>query len=56
MSQVSGWQPCDYIEQLYVAFRASATYAKLVGRKSRCVTVDYANEFRLDVVPLVVRA
>jgi hypothetical protein len=56
MQEQHGWQPCDYIEQLYTAFRDSATYAKLAGRKGRCVTIDYANEFHLDVVPLVLRA
>jgi hypothetical protein len=56
MQEQQGWQPCDYVEQLYKVFKDSGTYAKLVGRKTRCVTIDYAGDFHLDVVPLVVLA
>lgn len=49
-----GWQPRDYIEKLYSQFKQSTTYANIVGRKSRCVTIDYSGDFHLDVVPVVI--
>jgi hypothetical protein len=51
-----GWEPCQYIAKLYSAFRSSPTYKPMVDRKTRCVTVDYANDFHIDVVPYVERA
>lgn len=49
------WEPKDYIEQLFTTFRGSGTYRDKVFRGSRCVTVDYANDFHLDVVPCIQR-
>nr|MBA3408870.1 nucleotidyltransferase [Solirubrobacterales bacterium] len=50
------WEPCQYIAKLYSAFRSTPTYKPMVDRKTRCVTVDYANDFHIDVVPYVGRA
>jgi hypothetical protein len=50
-----GWEPKDYIAELYAAFRRSSTYHDLVDRKTRCVTVDYAGDFHIDVVPYLER-
>jgi predicted RecB family nuclease len=49
------WEPSDYVQKLYESFRSNGTYKSMVRRRSRCVTVDYANEFHLDAVPLVRR-
>lgn len=49
------WSPSDYIEQLYKVFRASATYRGMVSRHCRCVKVNYAGDFHIDVVPYVER-
>ncbi len=49
------WEPKDYVAKLYAAFRGSATYSGMVDRKTRCVTVDYANDFHIDVVPYLER-
>lgn len=49
------WEPKDYIAELYTAFRRSSIYKDLVDRKTRCVTVDYADDFHIDVVPYVER-
>jgi hypothetical protein len=48
-------EPCDYIPQLYSAFRSSGTYRSMVSRKTRCVTVQYANDFHIDLVPYIER-
>lgn len=49
------WQACDYVENLYAVFRGSQIYRDKVSRKSRCVTITYANDFHMDVVPFLER-
>lgn len=51
MNEVRGWEPKDYVERLYEAFRSSGIYREMVSRRSRCVTVNYTGEFHVDVVP-----
>lgn len=55
MEEVDDWEPEDYVEELYKVFRASSTYRGMVSRHDRCVKVDYANEFHIDVVPYMER-
>jgi hypothetical protein len=50
------WTPADYIDHLYDQFKAHGTYADKVSRKTRCVTIQYAGEFSIDVVPCIRRA
>ncbi len=50
-----GWSPDDYIENLYKVFRNNGTYKDKAARNTRCVVLDYAADFSLDVVPVVVR-
>lgn len=52
---VRGWSAADYVRDLRRVFRASPTYQDKTSTKSRCVTIDYANDFHLDVVPIVDR-
>jgi hypothetical protein len=47
------WTPAEYIENLYTQFKGHGTYANKVSRKTRCVTIQYANEFSIDIVPCV---
>lgn len=51
------WAAKDYLANVQAAFKASATYKDMVGRdpKTRCVRVDYADDFHIDVVPYVER-
>lgn len=51
----SAWKPMDYIEELYAAFRSSATYKTIARRMTRCVRIDYAGDFHVDVVPYLER-
>lgn len=55
LTEQTGWEPKDYIAELYAAFRRSSVYHDLVDRKTRCVTVDYADDFHIDVVPYLER-
>lgn len=47
---VAGWEPEDYIAELYRVFHDSDRYKKLVRNGTRCVTLDYKNDFHLDIV------
>ena len=51
-----GWEPKDYIDELYGAFRRSSTYHGPGRPQTRCVIVDYADDFHVDVVPYLERA
>jgi hypothetical protein len=53
---VDGWSPSDYVLQLRNVFRDSDRYRDKTGMKTRCVTINYAGDFHLDVVPVVVVA
>ena len=44
-------EPKDFINALYNCLRSSGTYREKVHRKTRCVTLDYAGDFHLDIVP-----
>lgn len=55
LTEEPDWSAQDYVEELYKAFRASSRYRGMVSRHARCVKVDYANEFHIDVVPYVER-
>lgn len=55
VTNVSGWTARDFILKLRGLFVGSKTYKDLVGLKSRCVTLTYAGDFELDVVPCVVQ-
>jgi len=50
------WTPADYIDHLYDQFRSHGTYEDKVSRKTRCVTIQYAGEFSIDVVPCIRRS
>lgn len=50
------WNPTDYIDNLHQQFRDHGTYSDKVSRKTRCVTIQYAEEFSIDVVPCIRRS
>ncbi|MVN91481.1 nucleotidyltransferase [Mucilaginibacter sp. HME9299] len=49
------WEAKDYVHELYQFFRDNSTYREKVSRKTRCVTIKYANDFHIDVVPFLER-
>lgn len=55
MHTQADFQPSDYIAELYGALRSSGTYREMTSRRTRCVTVQYANEFHIDLVPYLER-
>jgi len=55
LKEIDGWNAEDYVHAVYTKFRESSKYRDMVSRHDRCVKVDYANEFHIDVVPYVER-
>ncbi|MCY3990689.1 MAG: hypothetical protein OXF50_05595 [Caldilineaceae bacterium] len=55
MKHNPGKEPKDYVDELYNCLRGSGTYNDKVHRKTRCVNLDYAGDFHLDVVPCIAR-
>lgn len=55
MEEVDGWEPDDYVPALYRAFEASARYRGKSTMKKRCLRVQYADAFHVDLVPFVER-
>jgi hypothetical protein len=55
LNEISGWEAKDYVQELYTAFRTTGAYKDTVSRRSRCVTVNYAGDFHMDVVPYLER-
>ena len=53
MNRNPKWEPKDYIYEVHRALKQNHNYADKLRLKSRCVTIDYAGDFHLDVVPRV---
>ena len=53
MNPNSQWEAKDYVLAVNRALSGNKTYADKLRLKTRCVTVDYAGDFHLDVVPRV---
>lgn len=51
-----GQEPKYYVNELYRLLARISMYAGKITRRSRCVVVDYADPFHVDVVPYVPRA
>ena len=46
-------EPKDYINAVYDCLRQNDNYVEKSHRKTRCVYIDYAGDFHLDIVPCV---
>ena len=53
MNPNSQWEAKDYVLAINRALAGNKTYTDKLRLKTRCVTVDYAGDFHLDVVPRV---
>ena len=53
MNPNPSWKPKDYIKAVYDTLKKNKNYSDKLKLKTRCVTIDYAGDFHLDVVPRV---
>lgn len=52
---VEGWAARDYILDLRQVFLDSERYRDKAKLKTRCVRINYAGDFHLDVVPIIIQ-
>ena len=55
VDDVEDWEPKEYVNALYRTFSATNRYVDKVTHRSRCIRIDYAGDFHLDVVPCIER-
>ena len=48
-------EPKDYINDVYNCLKTNDTYKDKAHRKTRCVYIDYVDEFHLDLVPCIMQ-
>ncbi len=53
LHEFSDWEPKDYINNLRDLFKNDGTYKDIVELKTRCVRLDYARDFHIDLVPCI---
>ena len=53
MNPNPNWEPKDYVNAIHRTLKKNKNYADKLRLKTRCVTIDYAGDFHLDVVPRV---
>ena len=53
MNPNPNWKPKDYVNAVHRTLKKNNNYADKLRLKTRCVTIDYAGDFHLDVVPRV---
>lgn len=46
-------EPKDYINDVYNCLKQNGNYEDKVHRRTRCVYIDYAGDFHLDLVPCI---
>ena len=46
-------EPKDYINEVYNCLKQNGNYEDKVHRRTRCVYIDYAGDFHLDLVPCI---
>ncbi|MDR3470375.1 MAG: nucleotidyltransferase [Devosia sp.] len=51
---VDGWTAADYVADLGRVFKASSTYSDKTKVWDYCVTINYANERKVDLAPCVI--
>ena len=56
MNPNPNWEPRDYLNVLYSTLYRNHNFVGKLKRGTRCVTIDYAGEFHLDVVPRITDA
>lgn len=50
-----GWTPRDYIQHIYDSLSSSDNYKDKIIIQKRCVTLTYADDFHIDILPYVTK-
>ena len=53
MNPTPNWEPRDYLQALGETLAQNGNYTDKIRLRSRCVTLDFAGDFHLDVVPRI---
>ncbi len=53
MNPISNWDASDYLQSLRDALANNGNYADKVRLRTRCVSLDFAGDFHLDLVPRI---
>lgn len=53
LQEQTDWTPAQYTSELKKALEASQYYKGKTHKRTRCVCVDYAGDFHVDIVPYV---
>ena len=55
LKEVILWEPKEYISNLAKIFKNSDRYKDIIDQdgKSRCITLNYADDFHMDIVPCI---
>lgn len=53
LDEVEDWSAAQYIDDLYEVFHSNKNYESMVSSRTRCVVLDYASDFHLDIVPVI---
>ena len=53
MNPTPNWEPRDYLQALCETLAENGNYADKIRLGTRCVTLDFAGHFHLDVVPRI---
>lgn len=48
------WEPKEYISNIYQVFKNHPTYKDKVHYNTRCISIDYADDMHIDLVPCIV--
>ena len=48
-------KPAAYLDEVHICLASDKNYANKLCRKTRCVTVQYAGDFHLDLVPCIAK-
>ena len=53
LKEFKGWEPKDYINNIYYLFKNNKTYKDIVHRGTRCILLNYSGDFHIDLVPCI---
>lgn len=53
INYIDEWEAKDYIDNIYKIFRENGNYKNINRKGGKCLVIEYADNFNIDVTPLV---